>query len=199
MRRVRVWDAPTRIGHWLLATSFLVAYLTAEREAWRLIHVKAGYVMLAVLLFRILWGVAGTRHARFSDFLFSPRVLWRYLRTLLRGQPSHFTGHNPAGAVSIFVLLLAGGAVVATGIASYEAWGGDWLAEWHDGLSEAMLIVVGIHVAGVLAGSLLHHENLAAAMITGKKLGADDEAIAPAAGLWGCAVLLLVVIVALWW
>jgi len=199
MTRIRVWDAPTRIGHWLLATAFVVAWVTAEREAWRLVHVKAGYVMLGVLAFRLLWGAIGSRHARFAAFLYSPRAVLRYLGTLLRGRPEHYAGHNPAGAVAIFVLLALGIAVTVTGVAVYEDWGGERIANWHDGLADAMLATVVVHLAGVLAGSLLHRENLALAMVTGDKRGSAGEAILPGAGAWGCVALAGVVAFALWW
>jgi cytochrome b len=153
-----------------------------------LYHVAAGYVMVAVMLFRIFWGLAGTRYARFSAFLFSPRQAFTYLGGLAKGRPARWVGHNPAGSYAIYLLLLLGLAVVATGWADYNDIGGDWLEEAHDILSDAMLGVIGLHVAGVVLSSLLHRENLVRSMLVGHKHGHPDEAILSAKSAW--AVLL---------
>ncbi len=152
MVKVRVWDLPTRLGHWLLATSFVVAWVTAEREAWRLIHVKAGYVMLAVIAFRAAWGVVGTRHARFVAFAFSPRAALAYVAAALRGTPQHYPGHNPAGGWSIFALLTLALCACVSGIADYEDWGPRYVGDAHEALSIALLVMIGIHLAGRCGG-----------------------------------------------
>ena len=189
MDRIRVWDLPTRLGHWLVAASFVVAWLTAEREAWRLVHVKAGYAMLAALLFRVVWGFVGTRHARFAAFTFPPRAALDYAAGLTRGRPPHYTGHNPVGSWSIHALLALAAIVCVTGVLDYEEWGGRGVAAAHDALSIAMLWLVGLHVAGVAVSSVAHRENLAAAMVSGRKRGRADEAIAAGAGRTGAALL----------
>src|SRR5512135_1807370 len=98
MKKILVWDWPTRLGHWLLACAFIMAWVSGDSEEWRLYHVAAGYVMAAVLLFRIFWGVAGTRYARFSSFLFYPGQLLAYLQGIFNGRPAHWVGHNPAAS-----------------------------------------------------------------------------------------------------
>jgi cytochrome b len=188
MGRILVWDLPTRLGHWLLVSAFAVAWLTGDSEEWRLYHVASGYVMVAVMLFRIFWGVAGTRYARFSSFLFSPRQVIAYLAGLVKGRPARWVGHNPAGSYAIYLLLLLGLAVVATGWADYNDIGGDWAEEAHEILSYTMLGVVGLHVAGVVLSSLLHRENLVRSMLVGYKRGRPDEAIPFGKSMW--AVLL---------
>lgn len=188
MRKILVWDWPTRIGHWLLASSFAVAWFSGDSEEWRLYHVAAGYVMAAVLLFRIFWGLAGSRYARFSSFMFSPRQVYAYLSGLFKGQPAHWIGHNPAGSYAIYLLILLGLGITASGLAVYYEIGGEWLEDAHDMLSEAMLVVVGVHIAGVAVSSLLHRENLVRSMIVGYKRGRPEQAIASGKGLW---VLLL--------
>jgi len=105
--KILVWDAPVRVFHWLMVLSFAGAYLTAESERWRLVHVSLGYTMGGLVAFRILWGLLGTRHARFASFVRGPAAVMRYGRALLNGTPEHHVGHNPAGAVAIVLLLLA--------------------------------------------------------------------------------------------
>ena len=188
MSKILVWDLPTRIGHWLLVAAFAVAWFSGDSEEWRLYHVAAGYVMAAVLLFRFFWGLAGTRYARFSSFLFSPRQMVFYLASLARRQPGHWIGHNPAGSYAIFLLMLLGLGVVASGWADYNDVGGDWLEQAHEILSYSMLGVVGLHVAGVVLSSLLHRENLVRSMISGCKPGAQQDAISSSRRWW--AILL---------
>ncbi len=189
MKKILVWDWPTRIGHWLLAASFAVAWLTGESEAWRLVHVAAGYTMAAVLAFRLFWGVAGTRYARFSAFLYTPRQAWAYLKGLLRGEKSHWIGHNPAGSYAIYLLILCGFAAAASGWAAYRENAAQWLGELHEGLAAAMLTVVVVHVAGVVVSSLLHRENLVKSMLDGYKSGRAEEGIASGKMLWAALLL----------
>jgi hypothetical protein len=91
---------------------------------------------------------------------------------MLRGQPEHHTGHNPAGAVAIVAMLLLTAGIAASGWVVYNDLAGEWVAEVHEVLSHGMLLVVGIHVAGVVVASALHGENLARSMVTGRKRGA---------------------------
>jgi cytochrome b len=188
MEKILVWDAPTRLGHWLLVGAFAAAWLTSESETWKNVHVAAGTVMFAVVLFRILWGFIGSMHARFASFAFAPTAAWGYLAGLLRRQPQHFTGHNPAGSFAIFLLL---GLVVVAGLSGWAAYndiGGSLAEEFHEAAANAMLAVVGVHLAGVVVGGLVHRENLVLAMITGRKLGERSEAIAHARIGWAFAL-----------
>jgi cytochrome b len=195
--KILVWDAPVRMFHWLLVLSFAGAYLTAESERWRLVHVSLGYTLGGLLAFRILWGLMGTRYARFGSFVRGPSAVMRYLRSLLGSQPEHHVGHNPAGALAIVLLLLLGIASVATGWAIYNDLGGGLVEALHEGASNFMLIVVGVHVAGVLLASWLHRENLVRAMLTGKKEGAPNEGIRTS---WSpVALLLLAAVLGFWW
>ncbi|MBL8479626.1 MAG: cytochrome b/b6 domain-containing protein [Sterolibacteriaceae bacterium] len=166
---VRVWDLPTRIFHWSLATSFVIAFATAESEKLRDIHVLAGYAMAGLIAFRILWGFVGGGHARFADFLPTPTTVIDYLKSLLGGKPQHYVGHNPAGAVAIFLLLGFGITAAASGYATYNEFGGDFMEEVHEAAANGMMAMVGIHLAGVVVSSWLHGENLVKAMITGRK------------------------------
>lgn len=195
--KILVWDAPVRVFHWLLVLSFAGAYLTAESERWRLVHVSLGYTMGGLVAFRILWGLMGTRYARFSSFVRGPAAVVRYVRALLRGQPEHHVGHNPAGAVAIVLLLLSSIAIVATGWAIYNDVGGNILEELHEGAGNFMLAVVAVHVAGVVVASRMHKENLVRSMLTGCKSGAPNEGIRRA---WGwLAVVVLAAVLGFWW
>lgn len=195
--RILVWDAPVRVFHWLMVASFAGAWLTAESERWRLLHVTLGYTMLGLVGFRIVWGLIGTRYARFSEFVRAPAAVARYLTSLIKGSPEHHVGHNPAGAVAVLAMLLATIAVGVTGWATYTGTGGEWFEELHEGAANAMLALVAVHIVAVLASSLMHRENLITAMITGRKSGRADEGIRRAR--WAIAVLLVVAVLGGWW
>jgi cytochrome b len=198
LRKILVWDWPTRIGHWLMALSFLVAYATGDSEEWRLVHVLAGGTLAGLVVFRVIWGLVGTRHARFATFLRSPIAAGRYLLELASGRAQHHTGHNPAGAWAIVALLGLGLLAAASGWPVYQEIGGEWLEEFHEAVVNGMLFVVGLHLAGVIVGSLAHRENLARAMLTGYKLGMPDEALA-SGRIWAVPILMLVAGCAAWW
>lgn len=197
MSRILVWDVPTRVGHWLLAGCFAVAYLTGESETLRLVHVATGMGMVALVVQRLLWGVAGSRYARFTSFVRAPSAVWRYLTGLIQGRAEHWTGHNPAGGYMILALLASTVLVAATGLGIDLEWGGDWLEEAHEFLSGLMLAAVGLHVAGVVVSSLLHRENLARAMLTGRKCGDATEAI-PGARVWAAVLPLGALVGGIW-
>jgi cytochrome b len=195
--RTLVWDAPVRVFHWLLVLSFAVAWLTSESERWQLVHITAGYTMAGLVAFRILWGLVGTQHARFGDFVRGPRAAVRYLKSLVSPHPEHHAGHNPAGALAILALLALAVLTVATGWASYNEIGGDLFEEVHEALASTMLAIVVLHVVAVLVSSVLRKENLVAAMLHGRK------PVPPAEGIrspWrSVAVLLLAAVLGFWW
>lgn len=194
--RTLVWDLPVRVFHWLMALSFVGAWLSAESERWRLLHVTLGYTMAALVVFRLIWGLVGTRPARFASFVRGPRAVAAYLRALFAGQAPHTPGHNPAGALAILGLLLLILVSVATGVAAYHGLGGEWLEEAHEVVTHALLALVGVHLAGVVLGSLLHRENLVAAMLSGRKRARPEEG---ARSTWApLGVLLLVSVLAFW-
>lgn len=176
-KRILVWDYPTRIFHWSLAISFAVAFLTAESERLRDIHLLSGYLMLGLIGFRLVWGMIGSRHARFADFVRGPAAVLRYLRSLLSGSPEHHVGHNPAGAVAVVLLLGLGLATGLSGWLLLGDTGGKIFEELHEGMANALLAVVAIHIVGVIVASRLHRENLVKSMVTGYKDGAASEAI----------------------
>jgi cytochrome b len=194
--RILVWDIPTRLFHWLLVGSFAGAFVTAESETYRDVHVALGYLLLALIGFRIIWGLIGTRYARFRSFAFGPSRVLVYFKSLLRGLPQHYIGHNPAGSWMIYGLLLLGALSGVSGYATYNEIGGDLLEELHEVASNAMLLLVLGHVAGVVVSSVLHRENLVRSMVSGYKPGEADQGIRHAH--WFMGILLLSGVMALW-
>jgi len=167
MQKVSVWDIPTRLFHWLLAILVITAYFTGGEDEGGLynIHVAAGYGIGLLIMFRVVWGVIGTRYARFSDFTPGPHSLAQYIGGLVRGQPPTYLGHNPLGGLNIFLMLGVLIGVVWTGLAMFS--GGE--EELHEVLANVILILVGLHLVGVVVDSILTRENLTLAMLTGRK------------------------------
>ena len=194
---IRVWDAPTRVFHWLLVLSFAGAYLTSESERWSLVHITLGYTLGGLIAFRLIWGFVGTRYARFTSFVKGPTEVLQYAKSMATLKPKHFVGHNPLGAVAIVLLIVSGIAIVVTGYAVFNEIGGEWVAELHEVASHIMLILVGIHIVGVIAASWLHKENLARAMVNGFKQGKAADGISR---VWvSVAVLLMAAVLGLWY
>ena len=136
---VKVWDLFVRIGHWTLAVAFFVAYLTQEDAED--VHVAAGYYVAGYLIARTIWGFVGSKHARFSDFIYGPQRVVEYLGGLLRGHPPRYLGHNPAGGIMIIAMLLGLAGTVFTGLAvEADSENEGPLAAWlgHPGAAPAM-------------------------------------------------------------
>jgi cytochrome b len=162
---IKVWDPLVRLLHWSLAASFAVAYLSGEEIAD--LHILAGYAVLVIVGVRALWGLVGSRHARFDDFIPTPRQVLGYLKDLAAGRAERYVGHNPAGGVMIVFLLAGLLGTSASGLLTL--YGGHGFEGLHEGFANATLILVLLHIAGVIVSSRLHRENLVAAMITGWK------------------------------
>jgi len=113
----QVWDPLVRIFHWSLVLAFTVAYLSGEEESE--VHIYAGYIILGLLVFRLIWGFIGSQHARFSDFIFSPKTIIDYLKTMATGGAKRYLGHNPAGGAMILALLLGLVATTYSGLKVY--------------------------------------------------------------------------------
>lgn len=182
-QEIRVWDPALRLFHWSLAAAFAVAYFTEDELQF--LHINAGYLIGGLLVFRVLWGLIGPRHARFRDFLYRPAEVVTYLRQAVRLQAPRFIGHNPAGGAMILALLIALTLTVVTGIALYGTTDfagplagmlrGELVADLLKGVHEVganlTLLLVVLHLGGVIFSSLEHGENLAKAMVTGRKRG----------------------------
>lgn len=195
-QRILVWDLPTRVFHWLLAGSFLGAFVTAESERYRDIHVVLGYTVLGLVAFRFLWGIIGTRYARFSSFPIARRRVLEYLMSLFTRSPQHHVGHNPAGSLAIYAILALALLAGVTGYGAYHEIGGEWLAELHEGVAGAMLGLIFVHIGAVGVSSLIHRENLAAAMVNGYKKGRAADGIRRKH--WFVAAAMLLVTMGFW-
>lgn len=183
-QQVKVWDLPVRLFHWSLVLGFAAAYFSAELQIG-FIHVWIGYFLCVLLLARVGWGFAGNEFARFRSFIFTPAETLAYVRSLRQGQPAHYLGHNPAGALMVFALLgllalifLSG--LVTLAVIDFEGpllflidYVDDatsyFVRHLHGWLVDGILILIPLHLLGVVAGSIQHKENLVRAMFTGKK------------------------------
>ena len=180
--QVKVWDPLVRIFHWTLVTAFAIAYAT--EDDLMTIHVYAGYTVMGLLAFRLIWGFVGPRYARFSDFVRSPREAISYLKDMVALRPKRYLGHNPAGGAMIVALLVSLLLTTLTGLAAYGIEGSGPLAAWLSGAGESAedlleevheffanftLFLVFFHVSGVILGGIMHGENLVRAMFTGTK------------------------------
>jgi cytochrome b len=166
---VRVWDPFVRLFHWSVVGACALN-LTLLNDG-KLAHRWLGYGVMALLALRLVWGVVGSRHARFRDFVPGPRGLLVYLGAMARGREPRFRGHNPAAAVMILVLMTLLGVIGVTGwMMTLDAfWGVEWVEDLHKGLANGLIVLVAIHVAAAVLESLRHRENLILAMITGRK------------------------------
>ena len=179
---LRVWDLPTRLFHWLLAASVVALIVTAKiggnAMEW---HLRLGHVVLALLLFRLIWGVLGGHWSRFLTFVPSPARLVRYVRG--QGSASEDVGHSPLGALSVIAMLLVLGLQVATGLVSDDeiAFAGslvrfvssdtiNWATRWHQGWGQWLLwAMLGLHLAAIAFYTLVQRKKLVAAMLHGDK------------------------------
>lgn len=187
---VLVWDMPTRVFHWLLVICFAGAWLSSESERLQMIHYAFGYSSVALVLFRLAWGLVGTRYARFTQFIKGPNAIAHHLKGILKGEEHDGPGHNPAGGMVMLglmgVILLIG----LTGYWSVKEFLGDFMSEAHEAIANLALVLVMVHIVAALLMSVLQKENLVRAMITGKKLGTPEQAIRFPQRLIGAALVL---------
>ncbi|GAB4122545.1 MAG: cytochrome b/b6 domain-containing protein [Sideroxydans sp.] len=182
--RIKVWDLPLRLFHWILVGGFALAWLSGEVGILDA-HVLIGYGLIALWSFRLVWGFVGSRFSRFRSFLFGPAETVAYIKSLRSAHPAHYYGHNPAGALMVFTLLALLGAIFVSGLLTLAAvdYEGPLLflanavsdeasnlfRDTHELLVDGTLLLIPLHLLGVLQGSLQHRENLVWAMVTGWK------------------------------
>ena len=168
-RTVAVWDIPLRLWHWALAVSILAAWFTPT--VYDRAHRIIGYTVLALLAFRLVWGVWGSRYSRFRMVGVRLRAAPRYLWNLRRGITGRYIGLNPAGTLMQVALLLAIAVSAITGAMSVTVtlFGIWWIEDTHAIASDAVIVLALLHVAGVLLMGILQRENLIGAMFTGRK------------------------------
>lgn len=184
MQTTRVWDLPTRLFHWALAVCFVALVFTGQTGVFEW-HFRLGYSVLALLLFRLVWGCVGGHWSRFSNFVYRPSTILRYLRG--EGTPLHSVGHNPLGFLSVLALLGFSLLQVFTGLFSDDEIASSgpltkfvsskWVSlasDYHADIGKVILIVlVLLHIAAILFYKFKKGHNLVAPMLHGDKLLAD--------------------------
>ena len=212
-RSVRVWDLPTRLFHWalviLVVTSFATGVIGGNAMQY---HLWSGYTILTLVVFRIIWGIVGSRTARFAVFVSSPRAVLQYAKTLLDRDHPRYLGHNPMGGWSIVAMLTALLVQVSTGLFASDdistqgplyGWVSNdvsrWLTQIHLFNLSVIVVLVGLHLAAILFYLVVKHENLIKPMVTGNKRWlapvGQQTTFAP---LWKACVALLVSILAVY-
>jgi len=170
--RVSVWDPFVRVFHWSLVLAGIVAWISAEERA--MLHEQTGYFILVLVGLRVIWGLVGSEHARFGNFLYGPRRTLAYLKRLGAGKPEHFVGHNPLAGWMVVALLCG---MLATAVSGFLMGTGDAgaLEDLHEAFANLTLLLVLVHLGGVVFSSVLHRENLIGAMLTGSKLRRNTD------------------------
>ena len=202
--RRRVVDAPTRMFHWLFALSFAGAYLTADGERFRLLHVTLGYTMAGLLVFRVLYGLQGPRQAGLALLWRKCAGLWPWTQSLKAAVQADASpavnwrqGQNLFMALAIIALLVLVLPLTLSGYATYNEWGdflgGDWIEEVHEFFGNTVLAVVLGHIAAIVGLSVLRRKNLAAQMVSGRVDGPGPDLAKRNHG-WLAAVLLCAVL-----
>ncbi|GGY50381.1 cytochrome b561 [Bacterioplanes sanyensis] len=185
----QVWDVFVRLFHWLLVACIGFGWWSGEQGGeWMEWHMRSGYTVLGLVLFRLLWGFAGTPFARFRQFVRSPIAVWRYASDLVRNRASVYHGHNPLGGWMVVALLLLCAAQAGTGLfandeiftegplvhlISYDL--SVEITRWHETLFDLLLVAIALHLAGVLLHQLGKREPLLQAMLHGRKPGAKAD------------------------
>jgi cytochrome b len=198
----RVTDATTRMLHWLMALSFTGAYLTADGERWRMVHVTLGYTLAGLLAFRVLWGFFGPRQVRWSVLAGKLRGLPAWLKSLAGVRsvaalgPARRQGENLAMALVVAAIPGVIIALTLSGYAVWDEWGGEWLEGVHEFFGNTMLVVVLAHIGLIAVLSLLRRKNQALPMLTGRVAGPGPDLARRNHGL--LAALVLACVLAFW-
>lgn len=212
---VKVWDVPVRLFHWLLVLLFAFSFFSGKSGSeWTEWHMRSGYAILALLLFRVMWGFAGSTHARFASFLAGPSACLGFAKKLFARAPAPYAGHNPLGGWMVLVLLLGLLFQAGTGLfanddvlsegplaALVSKATSDQLTTYHSWNFNLLLLLAGLHVIAVLYHAGVMKENLIGAMFTGmKRMPADaaDGAATRFASPWLALVLLCVAALAVY-
>ncbi len=203
--KVLVWDIPVRAFHWALVLLIGFSWLSGQMD-WMTWHLYSGYAVLTLVLFRVIWGFIGSTHARFSDFIYGPRAVIAYIKTLPSRTAARFAGHNPLGGISVVLIILCILVQTGTGLFAnddiltegplYKHVSkdlSDWLTTIHKYNINVLLTLIGVHVAAVLYYLFYKSENLIKPMFTGHKQ--LPPGVAPAQSRMrgvGIAIVLLV-------
>ncbi|MBB3308296.1 cytochrome b [Rhizobium sp. BK196] len=166
---IRVWDPVVRLFHWTVVTACaLNLFILEEGKYW---HRITGYIVAAAIVIRIIWGFAGTKHARFSDFLPTPRRVMEQILDMIDGNERRYLGHNPLASVMMLALMALLAATALTGwMTTLDAfWGEKWLEKLHGTIANGIMVLALIHAGAAIVESWRHKENLVWSMVTGRK------------------------------
>jgi len=180
---VAVWDPLVRLFHWTVVLGIILNSFALE--GGKSAHRYVGYVVAAALVVRIVWGIIGSRHARFSNFVTSPWAVLSHLRAVVARRDRRYVGHNPAGGAMALALMCLIALTSLTGwMQSLDTfWGVEWVQEAHEITADLILALAAVHVLAAITESVAHRENLPLAMITGCKRrasGTDIDHAGPA-------------------
>lgn len=193
MNRVLIWDLPTRLFHWLLSGGFIAAAVLSlaigEDSPLFPYHAIIGLTIALMVVLRVIWGIGGTRYAKFHSFIFGPAAVIEYMKSTLVGSGKRYIGHNPGSSLAIFALLALVLAMAVTGIMMGQ--GNEGVKEVHEILAWVTVGVVVVHVLGVALHTIRHRENITLSMIHGKKHAEPSDAIGSAQPI--IAVVFLVI------
>lgn len=175
---ILVWDPLVRIFHWSLVGLFAFAFLTGDEL--KTPHETAGYVIAGLIAVRVVWGLIGSRYARFSSFLNRPSTVAGFIGDTMRMKARRYLGHNPAGGLMVIALIAVIAVISLTGyMMTTDAWWGvRWVEDLHEASAFAALGLVALHLGGVIVASFEHGENLVRAMVTGRKRAPGPEDVA---------------------
>lgn len=191
-----IWDIPTRFFHWAFALSILLAFgfgkFAPEHSAWFSLHMFFGALAGILLVWRLVWGIAGSKHVRFGALVFSPARVFEYFASVFKGQGQYFAGHNPGGALSVWIMFVLAFASVFTGLSM--GFLGETFEEVHEVTTMLLIGVVIFHVTGVILATFMHGEGYIGAMFTGKKRGDAGDAISSAHPAAGFLLMLLMAV-----
>ncbi|HST28566.1 MAG TPA: cytochrome b/b6 domain-containing protein [Rudaea sp.] len=212
----RVWDLPTRAFHWMLAVLIALQYATGEFHfldmRW---HFWFGYATLALIAFRVLWGILGSQTSRFADFLRGPAAVWRYLRSQSSTNPQTRVGHNPLGGWSVIALLASVAVQAVSGLFASDDIDTDGpfvahvadatvklMTRVHHWNESVLLVLVGLHIAAVLLYLVVKRDNLIAPMLSGRKKMQDARPLRFVSAWRALALFALcaaAVVAMVWW
>jgi len=183
MKKILVYDLPTRLFHCLFAglfiTAFAIAKTTDDESTLFSYHMLAGLSIIFLLVIRIIWGFIGTTYARFSSFKLNPYELLRYFKDIIVSKTSFYLGHNPASSYAAVIMFVCAVGLATSGILMSTGGESDTLEELHELLANVFLITVILHLAGIVFHNLRHRDSLWSSMLDGnKKTDSDAQGIA---------------------
>lgn len=190
MNKILVWDIPARLFHWAFAASLIAAisigFLVDDEQPLFQFHMIFGIIALFLLAVRVVLGFAGSRYLRFSSYPVHPREVVGYMISAVVSKTRLYAGNNPGSAMAaVFMFLL-----VPVLFLSGTGFGGEAIEELHELAAWSLLAVIAMHFAGLAWHTIRHRENIALAMVSGRKAGKPEDAISSVHPVWGAIILI---------